>query len=343
MNTKPDRLLALAAILGLALGILPSLAQAQSYSLTKLTSNVSGAKHTDSLLQNPWGLVYGPGQPFWVSDENDGWSTLYDGSGNPQSLQVIVPTYNGSGRGSPTGIAYNGSNQFQIDSWASAFLYATLDGSIQGWSHFNRSSTLVAVDNHAKNAIYTGIAVTAYTSGNFLYAANFHSNQIEIYDGNFNFVKSFTDPKVPKGFSTFNVQDINKMLYVSFAAVNGGPGGYVDVFQENGTLVKRLIHGNPLNRPWGFAMAPKNFGPLSNTLLVGNDNNLTSTISGFNPTTGALVGTITNSKGKPIKIDQLWGLEFGGGSSINGNTNALYFTAGPNSSKDGLFGMITFK
>jgi hypothetical protein len=52
---------------------------------------------------------------------------------------------------------------------------------------------------------------------------------------------------------------------------------------------------------------------------------------------------ITNSKGKPIKIDQLWGIEFGGGSSINGNTNALYFTAGPNNGKDGLFGMITFK
>src|SRR5579863_64978 len=268
MNTKPNRLLALAAVLGLALGIPPSVAQAQSYSLTKLTSNVSGAKHTDSLLQNPWGLVYGPGQPFWVSDENDGRSTLYDGSGNPQSLQVIVPTHDGSGSGNPTGIAYNGSSQFQIESWPSAFLFATLDGSIQGWSHFNRSSALVAVDNHDKNAIYTGIAVTAHTSGNFLYAANFNSNQIEVYDGNFNFVKSFTDPKIPKGFSTFNVQDINGKLYVSFAAVNCGSGGYVDVFQEDGTLVKQLIHGKPLNRPWGFAMAPKNFGPLSNTLLV---------------------------------------------------------------------------
>src|SRR5579872_6165255 len=108
MNSKHNRLLAFAAVLAFALGILPNPAQAQGYSLTKLTSNVSGAKHTDSLLQNPWGLVYGPGQPFWVSDENDGWSTLYDGSGNPQSLQVVVPTHNGSGSGSPTGIAYNG-------------------------------------------------------------------------------------------------------------------------------------------------------------------------------------------------------------------------------------------
>jgi uncharacterized protein (TIGR03118 family) len=343
MNSKPGRLLALAAFLGLALGILPRLAQAQSYSLTKLTANVSGAKHTDALLQNAWGLVYGPSQPFWVSDENDGWSTLYDGLGNPQSLQVMVPTHTGSGSGSPTGIAYNGSNQFQIETWPSAFLFATLDGSIQGWSHFNRSSALVAVDNHGKNATYTGIAVTAHTSGNFLYVANFNSNGIEVYDGNFNFVKSFTDPKVPKGFSTFNVQDINGMLYVSFAATNGGRGGYVDVFSEDGTLVKRLIHGKPLNRPWGIAVAPKNFGPLSNTLLVGNDNNLASTISGFNPETGALVGTITNAKGKPIKIDQLWGIEFGGGSASNGKTNALYFTAGPKNGSDGLFGVITFK
>jgi uncharacterized protein (TIGR03118 family) len=343
MNSKPDRLLALAAVLGLALGILPSLAQAKSYSLTKLTANVSGAKHTDSLLQNPWGLVYGPGQPFWVSDENDGWSTLYDGSGNPQSLQVVVPAHNGTGFGNPTGIAYNASNEFQIDTWPSAFLFATLDGSIQGWSHFNRSAALVAVDNNSNQASYTGIAVTAHTSGNFLYVANFNSNLIEMYDSNFKFVKSFTDPNVPTDFSTFNVQDINGMLYVSFAAVNGGSGGYVDVFQENGALVKQLIHGTPLNQPWGFAMAPKNFGPLSNTLLVGNDNNLTSTISGFNPKTGALKGTIKNSKGKPIKIDRLWGLDFGGGSSSNGKTNALYFTAGPNKGKDGLFGVITFK
>jgi len=343
MNSRPNRLLALAAVMGLVLGILTGPAQAQSYKLTKLTANVSGAEHTDSLLQNGWGVADGPDQPFWVSDENDGWSTLYDGAGNPQSLRVVVPTHDGSGSGTPTGIVYNGSSQFEIDNWVSAFLFATLDGSIQGWSHFNRSSSLVAVDNHAKNAVYTGIAVTTHSSGNFLYVANFNSNLIEVYDGNFNFVKSFTDSKVPKTFSTYNVQDINGMLYVSFAAKDGSSGGYVDVFQESGTLVKRLIHGKPLNRPWGFAMAPNNFGPLSNTLLVGNSNNLKSTISGFDPTTGALVGTITNLKGKPIKIDQLWGIEFGGGSSANGKTNALYFAAGPNNGQDGLFGVIKFK
>jgi uncharacterized protein (TIGR03118 family) len=343
MKGRSGRTFLLAAILGLTLGILSSQALAQ-YSLTQLTTNNGKTKYTDSFLVNPWGMVYSPGGPFWVSDNGSGWSTLYSGTGDPQSLQVIVPKANGSGFGTPTGIAYNGSDEFQIDSWPSEFLYATLDGSIQGWSHFNPSSTLVAVDNSKANASYTGIAVTSKSSGNMLYAADTNNNKIDVYDGNFNFVKSFTDSKIPKGFTVFNVQDIGAQLYVSFAAANGGPGGYVDIFTEEGTLKKRLISGKPLNQPWGFALAPKSgFGPLSGTLLVGNDNNKTSTISGFDPTTGAFVATITGKNGKPIEIDQLWAIVFGGGTSANGKKNALYFTAGPDNSADGLFGVINFK
>jgi uncharacterized protein (TIGR03118 family) len=343
MQSKHGRTLAMAAILGLVLVSISSTALAQ-YTITSLTSNQSGkAKFNDPLLVNAWGLVYAPGGPFWVSDEGNGWSTLYNGSGKPQSLQVVVPSASGSGAGTPTGIAYNGSSEFQIDDWTSVFLYATLDGTIQGWSSFNSSSTLIAVNNSKSNASYTGIAVTSHSSGNSLYVADFNNKKVDIYDGTFKFVSSFTDSQIPSTFAPFNVQDINGQVYVTFAAVNGGSGGYVDIFSESGTLVKRLIHGKPLNQPWGLAMAPKNFGSLSNTLLVGNDNNKTSTISGFNPTTGKLVGTIKNSKGKAIEIDQLWGIEFGGGSSSNGKTNALYFTAGPNNSADGLFGVIKSK
>jgi hypothetical protein len=82
------RTTALTLWLALSLGFASSPALAQ-YTITKLTSNQTGkAKHTDALLQNAWGLAYAPGNPFWVSDENDGWSTLYDGAGVPQSLQV---------------------------------------------------------------------------------------------------------------------------------------------------------------------------------------------------------------------------------------------------------------
>jgi uncharacterized protein (TIGR03118 family) len=313
------------------------------YAVTNLTSNQSGkAKHTDPLLVNGWGIAYAPSAPWWVSDEGTGWSTLYDAKGNPQSLQVVVPAANGIGQGTPSGLAYNGSQEFQIMNWASAFLFATLDGTVQGWSHFEPSKTLIGVNNSSKGASYTGIGVTARTSGNDLYVANFAANTVEMYDGRFNFVKSFTDSKVPKGFAPFNVQDINGKLYVAYAATNGGSGGYVDIFKEDGTLIKRFAHGKPLNQPWGFAIAPKNFGPLSGTLLVAND--VTGgTINGFDLKTGKLVGTIQGKNGKAIKIDHIWGIEFGGGSKANGNTNQLFFAAGPNSYVNGLFGVVNFK
>lgn len=159
------RTIALTLWLALALGFTSSTALAQ-YKITNLTSNQTGkAKHKDPLLQNAWGLVYGPGTPFWVSDEWDGWSTLYNGAGVPQSLQVIVPPASGTGPGSPTGIVYNGSNEFQIDTWPSAFMFATLDGTIQGWSHFDPSTALIAVNNSSKKASYTGLAVTSHSRG----------------------------------------------------------------------------------------------------------------------------------------------------------------------------------
>jgi uncharacterized protein (TIGR03118 family) len=328
--------------LALLLVFTSSTALAQ-YTLTRLTSNQAGkAKHQDGLLQNAWGAVVAPGGPFWVSDEWDGWSTLYNGSGVPQSLQVIVPSASGSGPGSPTGIVYNGSNEFQIDTWPSAFMFATLDGTIQGWSHFDPSTTLIGVNNSAKKASYTGLAVTSHSSGNFVYAADFNNNKIDMYDGTFTFKGSFTDATIPKGFTVFNVQDIKGMLYVAYVSAAGGPGGYIDIFTEAGKLLKRLTHGAPLNQPWGFAVAPKNFGPLSNALLISNNTN-TGTINGFNPTTGKFVGTIKNTAGKPITINQLWGINFGGGTANNGKTNQLFFTAGPGNNVDGLFGVIAFK
>jgi uncharacterized protein (TIGR03118 family) len=328
----------------LALTLISSTALAQ-YGKVNLVSNQSGiAKHTDPLLVNGWGLAYGPSGPFWVSDEGTGWSTLYDGMGNPQSLQVVVPSANGTSAGSPTGIVYNGSQEFPVEGWASIFLFATLDGTISGWApQSNPNQAIIAVNNSASNASYTGLAITSKTSGNYLYAADINNNKVDMYDGNFNLVTSFTDSALPAGYAPFGIQDINGSVLVAFAPSCGAAGGVIDVFQEDGTFVKHLIHGKPLNQPWGMAMAPSNFGPLSNTLLVSNNINNRGTINGFNPTTGAFVGTIMNTASKPIYIDQLWGIEFGGGTTSNGRTNQLFFTAGPNNNTNGLFGMIAFK
>jgi len=245
---------------------------AQHYRKTALVRNTGTAKFIDPQLVNPWGLVYGPGSPFWISDQGSGLSTLYDGTGVKQSLVVTVPPASGTGKGSPTGIVYNVSTtDFQIMNWTSAFLFCTLDGTISGWSHFEPNNALIGVNNSGSGAVYTGLAITSKASGNLLYAADFAHNKVDVYNSTFHFVTSFTDTNLPAGFAPFGIQDIGGMVYVAFAATNGGAGGYVDIFQENGAFVKTLISGAPLNQPWGFAVAPANFGPLSNTLLISNN------------------------------------------------------------------------
>ena len=98
-----------AVCLGLALLSVSSMALAQ-YQLTNLVSNQVGeARHDDPLLVNAWGLVHPPGGPFWISDNNSGWSTLYGGGGVKQGLVVEIPTASGAGPGSPTGIVFNSS------------------------------------------------------------------------------------------------------------------------------------------------------------------------------------------------------------------------------------------
>ncbi len=309
------------------------------YSASPLVKNTG--KKADTQLINPWGLAYAPSAPFWLSDEGSGLSTLYDGTGAKQSLIVTIPPASGKGLGTPTGIVYNGSSEFKIDTWTSAFIFATLDGAIAGWSHFEPNNALIGATN--PGAVYTGLAITSHSSGNLLYAADFANNKVDVYNATFKLVMSFTDTALPKGYAPLGIQDIGGQVYVAFAQQNGKAGGYIDIFTESGSFVKTLIKGKPLNQPWGFAMAPSNFGELSNTLLISNNTN-SGTINGFNPTTGAFVGTMVwgsgKMEGKPIHINQLWGIEFGGGSSSNGNTNQLYYTAGPKNGLNGIFGVI---
>ncbi len=326
---------------GLAVLLLSTAALSQYHKVNLDSNQVGTARHIDPLQVNGWGLAYGPGGPFWVSDEGTGWSTLYDGQGNKKGLEVLIPSA-GAGTGSPTGIVFNGStDDFQVQNWKAIFLFATLDGTISGWApQSNPNAAIIAVNNSASGNVYTGLAVTNKPTGNFLYAADLAHGRVEMYDASFTLVKTFTDSDVPDGFAPFGIQDINGMLYVSFAPSTGALGGVVDIFREDGTFVRHLAQGPPLNQPWGFAMAPANFGKLSNTLLVSNNTN-GGVINAFNPATGKFVGAVRDTNGKDIVIDQLWGIEFGGGSANDGRTNQLFFTAGPHNNLTGTFGVIS--
>lgn len=357
------RTIAINLALGLALILVASAASAQ-YKLKNLDSNqVRKAAQTDPLIVNAWGLVHAPGSPWWISDNNSGWSTLYDSTGTIKGLKVLIPTTgNGpdsaagfNGPGTPTGIVFNptvvsGTGEFKVGGGPAVFLFATLDGTISGWAPgVNGNQALIAFDNGSTksvpNASYTGLAITNKPSGNFLYAADIANNHVDLFDATFKRLKSFTDPLLPAGFSPFGIRDINGIVYVTYASTSGGAGGFVAQFREDGTPVspgKPLIQGAPLNQPWGIAGAPGNFGPLSNTLLISNNTN-TGTIHAFDPFTGQFVGTVKNDDGEPIVIDQLWGIDFGDGKGSNGATNQLFFTAGPSNNLAGTLGVIVFK
>jgi uncharacterized protein (TIGR03118 family) len=325
------------------------------YQQTNLTSNLPGiAKFTDPNLTNPWGISSAPGGPFWISDNGSGKSTLYDNKGTPQSLVVTIPSPTRGTTGTPTGTVFNSNSAaFVVSkkgvSGASIFLFDNEDGIISGWNQsVDATHAILAVNNSSSGAVYKGLALGTNSSGIFLYATNFHAGTIDVFDKKFAPAKlsgSFTDPYLPQGYAPFGIQNLGGKLYVTYAKQNAQkngdvPGlghGFVDVFDTNGHLIKRLVSQGQLDSPWGLALAGGSFGTFSNDLLVGNFGN--GHINAFDPNTGAFLGHLTDNQGHTIIIDGLWSLLFGLGGQA-GNPNQLFFTAGIHQEADGLFGMI---
>ncbi|HEY7353484.1 MAG TPA: TIGR03118 family protein [Terriglobales bacterium] len=321
--------------------LLSTMAMAQ-YKIINLDSNqIKAAKNADPLAVNGWGLARSATSPWWVANQGSGWSTLYDGMGTKQSLVVSVPPAEKLFVGQPTGVVYNGTTEdFKVNGSAAIFIFDTLDGTISAWSPVvDLKSATVIADNSGNGASYTGLAITNRPSGNSLFAVDNANNKIEIYDANFTSTGTFAaDPAVPSGMAAFGIRDINGIVFVAFAPTNEGPGGYIDMYKEDGTLIGPFTKGLPLNQPWGFAVAPRNFGRLSNALLISNNNDR-GTIVAYDAN-GKFVGFLRDERGRRIVIDQLWAIDFGGGTVNNGAANALFFTAGPADNLAGTFGVI---
>jgi len=76
----------------------------------------------DPNLKNPWGIARGTTNPWWVSDNMSGISTLYNGSGAKQTLTVIIPHTPQTAMGSPTGFEDQNNKIISINGlWALAF------------------------------------------------------------------------------------------------------------------------------------------------------------------------------------------------------------------------------
>lgn len=196
-----------------------------AYHQTNLVSDLPGmAQLTDPDLVNPWGMSSGPMTPMWVSDNGTGLATLYRGfvSGSPIQKVPLVVTIPG---GAPTGQVFNPTSGFVVRSGAAsgpaAFIFDSEAGLVTGWNPGvppPPPSTQAQVGASVPDAVYKGLAMASTADGTFLYAANFHAAQIDVFDPGFNLVHlsgNFQDPKIPSGFAPFNIQELGGLLYVS--------------------------------------------------------------------------------------------------------------------------------
>jgi len=341
-----------------------------TYRQVNLVSDIPGlAAVTDPDLVNSWGVSatagtdQAPGGALWVSDNGKDKTTLYtSGTATAVSKAGLVVTITS---GAPTGQVSNGDTNpkdFVVRdpagrSGPAAFIFVSENGGIDGWNPnvgvaagASAPSTVTEVARASgARAVYKGLAQAQASDGRtYLYATNFRSGRVEVYDSGFNPVVlpggRFVDPLLPFGYAPFDIAEFAGKLYVTYAKPDAnreddvaGPGhGFVDVFTNNGTLLRRLATRGALNSPWGLALAPAGFGRFSGALLVGNFGD--GHINAYNPVTGTHLGQLRGVNGRPTVIDGLWSLRFGNGNAAR--TNELIFSSGPDGEAHGLLGKL---
>jgi uncharacterized protein (TIGR03118 family) len=341
---------------------------ASVFAATELVANATGtqAMTVDPSLVNPWGIAFVPGSAASVAVANEGTSTStqYDGNGIPQP--VGSPLVMGFAQTSgavfrPTGVVVPPPTGFVVG-WGTVrgptqLIYAGESGLMAWWAQNVYAPAAVTTYYPTDGAVYTGLAIGTNGGAYFLYAADFHGKKIDAFDHNntkqtasaANF--SFSDPSLPAGYAPFGIQAFDNgpagttQLYVTYAQPQGsntmptpGPGlGVVDIFDTNGTLVRQLIVGGTLNAPWGLALAPTDFGSFGGLLLVSNVGD--GRVNAFDPATGQLRGTLSDVNGTALSVPGLRGIAFGNDVTTQSH-DTLFFTAGPNSGANGLFGRI---
>lgn len=304
----------------------------------------------DPNIINAWGLSFSSGGVAWISSFGAGLSLVYTTAGVQARPPVAIPSPAASTGGLVTGTVFNATPDFVLSNGSPArFIFDNIDGVISGWNPAANNNSLKAVDR-SSTSVYTGLAIGQSGGNNYLYAANFRSGHIDVFDKNFALVSMpFTDPGIPAGYAPFNVQSIGDWLYITYAKVGDGeeepgPGlGYVSIFGTDGSFVKRFTSKGQLNAPWGIAQAsPGFFGDETVTtdtpvILVGNFGD--GHINAFDAN-GNFLGQL-RAHGNPIVIEGLWAISFAPVTATSVDPNKLFFTAGPDDETHGLFGYIS--
>jgi uncharacterized protein (TIGR03118 family) len=311
-----------------AIAALAAAGSASSARLDRFVVRTVASDRMDRQLVNAWGLASSPTGPWWVANEARASSTLYDGDGRKQAMEVRVT-------GGPTGVVYYGGRGFVVRedraSGAARFLYACEDGTIRAWSpvvpHSWSTEAVVAVDDGPTGALFRGLTLAR----DRLYVADFHNARVLMYDSRWRPVVrqgGFVDPAIPVWYAPFGIQAIGDRIFVTYAwraPVNGNDaptGGYVDEFDLDGRLVAHVGGKGQLDEPWGVALAPRGFGRFGGDLLVANFG--TGAINAYTRHGG---GWAPHGR-LPVKAPGVWGIAFGNGAGAGPRTT-LFYAAGP--------------
>jgi len=333
----------------------PNIAPGSAYIQINLASDVEGlAQLQDPLLINPWGIAIRGTSPFWTANNVTSTSSVLrvDPTTDATTLNPAPAHINIPGT-LPTGVVGNSTADFQLTPpgggtpGAATFIFNSITGNITAWNAASgpTAQSVVSMPGH----VWTGLAIGANGDGNRLYAADFANNHIDVFTGTYTatvVTGGFIDATIPAGYAPFNIQHLGSSLYVTYAEVgmgglpaNGIGNGFVRKFNTDGVRdLTFAIDNGALDAPWGLAIAPATFGIFGGALIVGNFADQ-GAIHAYNPTTGAFLGTLQDSGGDAIRIDQLWALQPGNGGN-GGDVDALYFTAGIGRETHGLFGVL---
>lgn len=324
----------------------------QNTKIEKLVSNQPKvARFQDTLLVNSWGIAVNDfDKTIWVANNGTSTITHYNSKGEKLTPNSIaIPDLNNA-KSHPTGIVINHTQGFvigpSVSNAASSFLItATENGAVYGYNSLvSTNNMFLGVDNSSTGAVYKGLTL----ANNYIYLADFFNKKITAL--NFKFLPPVFIPysvpgyafidgdiknPIPSDYAPFNIAFINGRFYVAYAKQNPsnkkedqpGPGnGYINVFDFDGTFVKRLVSRGHLNSPWAMMVAPSKLKKFKNQLLVGNFGD--GQINAYN-FDGIYLGTLD------VHIDGLWGL-----ANLD---ESIYIASGPDDETNGLMGKIIKK
>ena len=339
-----------------------------AYRQHNLVSDLPGvAPVLDPRLADPWALTRSPVRPFAAAARLARAGLLYRGGalGEPVTRNPDPPAINlPFAAGQPVAAVANSwpsdsphVNAFTFTaecvnppcpSGAAHYIFGGPGGHVTAWFPALGDTARTVAWRPGHN--WTGMTIVESSAGVRLLAADFAGNHVDAFDADFNPVpvpaNRFDDPTLPAGFHPYNIQHFDGSVYVTYASfnvhvgtANNGAGlGFVRKFNADGERDPAFaVNAGALDAPYGLAISPAGFGPLGSSLLVGN-NAHRSRVNAYNFATGEFRGTLHDEAGRPVEIEFLRGLAFGGG--LTGDAATLYFNAGLISGLHGLFGSL---